>query len=47
MVFARHVGAFVIDQHTGPVVKTTRYPCADALDGMERAEGMIRGAIGR
>lgn len=47
MVLARHVGAFVIDQHTGPVVKTTRYPCTDALDGMERAEGMIRGAIGR
>ena len=37
MVFARHVGAFVIDQHTGPVVTTTRYPCTDALDGMERA----------
>lgn len=47
MVFARHVGAFVIGQHTGPVVKTTRYPCTDALDGMERAEEMIRRAIGR
>lgn len=47
MVFARHVGAFLIDQHTGPVVKTTRNPCTDALDGMERAEEMIRRAIGR
>lgn len=47
MVFARHVGAFVIDQHIGPVVKTTRYPCTDALDGMGRAEEMIRRAIGR
>ena len=37
MVFARHVGAFVIDQRAGSVVKTTRYPCTDALDGMERA----------
>lgn len=47
MVFARHVGAFVIDQHIGPVVKTTRYPCTDALDGMERAEEMIQRASGR
>ena len=47
MVFARHMGAFVIDQHTGPVVKTTRYPCTDALDGMERAEEMLRRAIER
>jgi hypothetical protein len=47
MVFACHVGEFAISRHIGAVVETTLYPCADALDGMERAEGMILGASGR